>query len=208
MGNRAVIATQNKDLGVYLHWNGERESIESFLAYCDMKGYRPPEKDEYGWARLCQVIGNFIGGNLSVGIGKYERQDLNNGDNGVYIIKDWDIVDREYADYLKDNENHEINILNSLDIINQAMPTKEQATAEELVNYANKWNKKHIDYFFKNDDFHVYGEKDIENLKANGTITEKDIDDIMKRLEQDVNKMYENNNLFTLKNNNKNDLER
>lgn len=208
MGNRAVIATQNKDLGVYLHWNGERESIESFLAYCDMKGYRPPEKDEYGWARLCQVIGNFIGGNLSVGIGKYERQDLNNGDNGVYIIKDWDIVDREYAGYLKDNENHEINILNSLDIINQAMPTKEQATAEELVNYANKWNKKHIDYFLKSDDFHVYGDKDIENLKANGTITEKDIDDIMKRLEQDVNKMYENNNLFTLKNNNKNDLER
>ena len=40
-----------------------------------MKGYRPPEIDEYGWARLCQVIGNTIGGTLSVGIGRYENQD-------------------------------------------------------------------------------------------------------------------------------------
>ena len=42
MGNRAVI-TKDRDLygiGVYLHWNGGRDSVEAFLAYCDLKRYR------------------------------------------------------------------------------------------------------------------------------------------------------------------------
>ena len=61
MGNRAVITTEDKQIGIYVHWNGGRESVETFLAYCDMKNYRPPETDCYGWARMCQVIGNFFG---------------------------------------------------------------------------------------------------------------------------------------------------
>ena len=31
MGNRAVITTSKKDLGLYLHWNGGRDSIEAFF---------------------------------------------------------------------------------------------------------------------------------------------------------------------------------
>lgn len=96
MGNRAVITTQNKDLGVYLHWNGGRNSVEAFLLYCKLKGYRCPENDCYGWARLCQVIGNFFGGEYSVGIDTYDKLDTDNGDNGVYIIKDWQIVGKEF----------------------------------------------------------------------------------------------------------------
>ena len=45
MGNRAVITTRkagvnpaNSDAtGVYLHWNGGRDSVEAFLAYCKLK---------------------------------------------------------------------------------------------------------------------------------------------------------------------------
>ena len=59
MGNRAVIATREKKIGVYLHWNGGRDSVEGFLTYCKLKGYRCPEKDNYGWARLCQVKNKF-----------------------------------------------------------------------------------------------------------------------------------------------------
>ena len=29
MGNRAVISNNTKNLGVYLHWNGYREFVES-----------------------------------------------------------------------------------------------------------------------------------------------------------------------------------
>lgn len=64
MGNRAVITTR-KDLngiGVYLHWNGGRDSVSAFLTYCKLKGFRPPERDNYGWAYLCTTIGNFFGG--------------------------------------------------------------------------------------------------------------------------------------------------
>ncbi len=61
MGNRAVIATKQKDVGIYVHWNGGRDSIEAFLLYCRIQCFRPPNEDIYGWARLCQVIANFFG---------------------------------------------------------------------------------------------------------------------------------------------------
>ena len=98
MGNRAVITTkegyiiQESNLGVYLHWNGGRDSVEAFLKYCELKGFRSPENDCYGWARLCQVIGNFFGGGNSVGIDVVENLDCNNFDNGVYIIENNTLV--------------------------------------------------------------------------------------------------------------------
>lgn len=97
MGNRGVICTRNKDIGIYLHWNGGRDSVEAFLKYCKIQGFRSPEVDCYGWARLCQVIANFMeSSGLSIGIQKYENLDCNNGDNGVYIIENWEIVGREF----------------------------------------------------------------------------------------------------------------
>lgn len=183
MGNRAVITTPKKDIGVYLHWNGSRNNVESFLAYCDMKGYRPPEIDEYGWARLCQVIGNTIGGTLSVGIGRYENQDKDNGDNGVYVIKDWDIVDREYYPY---NEEHEDDILGALEYINLSMPANEQVTAEQLIDYSNKWIIKHQDYF-KDKNIDYYNGNNIESLEQAGTLSEKSLNEMFRNLEDEIN---------------------
>lgn len=99
MGNRAVITTNKSlnDVGVYLHWNGGRDSVEAFLAYCDLKGYRKPEEDSYGYAMLINVITNFFGDGLSCDVGNCEHLDTDNGDNGVYIIKDWRIVNRIYS---------------------------------------------------------------------------------------------------------------
>lgn len=101
MGNRAVITTNenfvNDGIGIYLHWNGGRDSVEAFLGYCKAQGYRSLTDDpSYGFARLAQVIGNFFGGGASVGINKVSCLDCDNGDNGVYIVDGWDIVDREY----------------------------------------------------------------------------------------------------------------
>lgn len=96
MGNRAVIATEKQDLAVYLHWNGGRDSVEAFLTYCKICGHRPPESDCYGWARLCQVIANYLGGITSIGIDTYNKLYTSaNYDNGVYVIKDWKIIARE-----------------------------------------------------------------------------------------------------------------
>lgn len=49
----------------------------------------------HGWARLCQVVGNFFGGSLSVGIGRHSDDDrMSPGDNGIYVIDGWRIVER------------------------------------------------------------------------------------------------------------------
>lgn len=100
MGNRAVITTPERKVGLYLHWNGGRDTVEPLLKYCELQGYRPPSQDCYGWARMCQVMGNFFGGSLSVGIGAYTTDEcMDPGDNGIYVIDGWKIVERLQTRY-------------------------------------------------------------------------------------------------------------
>lgn len=103
MGNRAVITTPEREVGLYLHWNGGRDTVEPLLRYCELQGYRAPSQDEYGWARMCQVMGNFFGGSLSLGIGPYttDRQ-MDPGDNGIYVIEGWRLVDHLRTEYDED----------------------------------------------------------------------------------------------------------
>ena len=86
---------------VYLHWSGGRDTVEPLLKYCERQGYRPPSTDSYGWARMAQVVGNFFGGSLSLGIDRFDRLG-DQGDNGVYVIDGWKIVDRIELDYDED----------------------------------------------------------------------------------------------------------
>ena len=96
MGNRAVITTKDKKIGIYLHWNGGRDSVEAFLKYCELKGFRCPEEDNYGWACMCQIIANYFGDGFCIGIDTFESlESTADYDNGVYIIEDWKIVGRE-----------------------------------------------------------------------------------------------------------------
>ena len=141
MGNRAVITSstmndvkKSNEIGVYLHWNGGRSSVEAFLKYCQLKGYREPDKDDYGWARLCQVIGNFFGGECSIGINRCNLLDCDNGDNGTYIIKGWNIVGRKYFD---GREQNHYNLEEALLKINEAQPPKEQLTKEYILEHMN-----------------------------------------------------------------------
>lgn len=129
MGNRAIIQTrqsyEKEGIGIYLHWNGGRDSIEAFLKYCELKGYRPPEQDFYGWARLCQVIGNFFGGTLSIGIDNFSKDAGEWQDNGTYIIEEWKIVDREcWSNTCKEQNNY--NLTDMLLAIDKSQPIKEQ----------------------------------------------------------------------------------
>lgn len=134
MGNRAVISTEDKQIGVYLHWNGGRDSVEAFLTYCKLKGYRPPEQDDYGWARLCQIIGNFFGGDLSLGIDKFEKLHYDNLDNGTYIIKNWEIIDRQYIDD-RFEEQQEYDLKDMLLDINERQPQHDQLPTETIEEY-------------------------------------------------------------------------
>lgn len=141
MGNRAVITTkanfESNGIGVYLHWNGGRDSVQAFLTYCKMKKYRTPASDNYGWARLCQVIGNFFGGSTSIGIDVCNNLDCDNWDNGTYIIDGWDIVDRKY---LISSEQNEYDLYNMLCEIDEAQPINEQLGAEKIRKLLDEMN--------------------------------------------------------------------
>lgn len=137
MGNRAVITTskdvevdKSNDIGIYLHWNGGRDSVEAFLTYCRISGFRTPEYDCFGMARLCQVIANFFGDDgLSVGIGRCCQLDCDNYDNGVYIIKNWQIVDRKF---FSGDEQDGHDLKKFVHTIDKAQPEESRLGEEEI----------------------------------------------------------------------------
>ena len=101
MGNRAVIAQRIDGVpreyspAIYLHWNGGRDSVQAFL---DAAKHLKLRGDDYGFARLTQIIGNFFGGGESLGISVLSRLDADNYDNGLYWINgNFEIVDREFV---------------------------------------------------------------------------------------------------------------
>ena len=109
MGNRAVITIKEKDVpqedwnSLYLHWNGGRDSVEPFLHVAKLYGIRCQEDSSYAIARLSQLIGNTLGGTLSLGVGAYKCLDTHS-DNGVYVVEDWEIVDRLNHDGYEQSE--------------------------------------------------------------------------------------------------------
>lgn len=135
MGNRAVITTEDKKIGVYLHWNGGYDSVNAFLTYCKLRDFREPEDDNYGWARLCQIIGNYFGGDLSVGIDTLDCLDCKNGDNGVYIIKNWEIVGREFAPRFEQNEYDLVKMVIEID---EEQPEKSRLGADYIKRHLEK----------------------------------------------------------------------
>lgn len=109
MGCRCVIVSKDTDrtnanqkIGIYLHWHGDKETVEAFLEEAKNKGVRDVMSDpSYGWARICQIIADNITAEslnspyetahahayeTSIGIGIVKDLDCHNYDNGVYYI--------------------------------------------------------------------------------------------------------------------------
>ena len=152
MGNRAVITnyvmeneteehfeqTKNERVGIYVHWNGGRESIEAFLKYCELRGFRPTDEDNYGWARLCQVIANFFEKDgLSIGIDTCSNLDCDNWDNGVYLIGDWKIKDRLYFD-AEEKSISQSELAKAIIEIDKSQPYEQQIGKEGIMKLAMK----------------------------------------------------------------------
>lgn len=157
MGNRAVITTrenfENNGVGVYLHWNGGRDSVQAFLKYCEVKGYRAPSTDSYGWSYLCGVLTNFFGDGLSCGIDTVRNLDCDNWDNGTYIIDGWEIIDREYYD---GEEQMEYDMYDMIEAIDEKMPAHMKLTDSEWTQVKQDCirtksfiddNEKMVDFF-------------------------------------------------------------
>lgn len=137
MRNRAVITWPSeentfnlRDPGIYLHHDGDYNTVRALLEYCRLKEFRKPDEDPYGLARFCQVAANYIGGDLGIGASLCGWLDFANGDNGVYICKGWDIVKREYV-YGEDKINYDT-IYNVMVEANQAMPKADRVHISKI----------------------------------------------------------------------------
>ena len=95
MGNRAVIclkdnnketSVKDDDLGIYLHWDGSRDTVEHFLNLTKTLMSDRLGDILYGKARLIGVIHEQIKGNLSFGVDKCIYLDTDNPDNGTYVV--------------------------------------------------------------------------------------------------------------------------
>lgn len=133
MGNRALVKLNKSDnVAVYLHWNGGIGSVRAFLKYCELRGFRV-DNGGYGVARFAQIVGNFFGGGLSVGIQPcmaHTEEEYNEEswglDNGIYVCENWEIVERYPKDTFSLGESSEYELEEMLIAIDKAQPVKEQ----------------------------------------------------------------------------------
>lgn len=111
MGNRCCIVDKNttkenanQKIGIYLHWHGDKETVQELLEEVKAKHPRGVISDpSYGYARLCQIIADEITAETlaspfetskshayetGIGIGIVSELDIQNGDNGIYYIDD------------------------------------------------------------------------------------------------------------------------
>ena len=102
MGNRAVIEFENTGTGVYLHWNGGKDSIDPLLAVAKEYGIPTSENPP---ADLVQVIKNTFDNQMTIEFNSIDQLDCDNFDNGVYVIDlNFNIVDRKYNKHPEQNE--------------------------------------------------------------------------------------------------------
>ena len=116
MSNSGVIQFKNNnEYGVYLHWNGGRDSVEAFLQYCKLKGYSNNDM-----CRFIQVVSNYFGGGNSIYLQPISKT---YSDHGIYIVNDWEIIERKNYHY---NEQKEYDLNEMLLEIDQSQPKELQ----------------------------------------------------------------------------------
>jgi hypothetical protein len=144
MGNRATIVFDEYKGGanqtaLYLHWNGGRSSIEGFLKATRILMDSRGQDESYNRARLTQVIGIYLVGNLSFGL---MENAFDPGDNGIYVIDSatLEIIERpdfdgtEDMDYdLNEFTNDVLSYVNAVyeKAGNTPLPTAEEYDAEK-----------------------------------------------------------------------------
>lgn len=110
MGNRAVISflehNQNAEsedlLGIYLHWQSSAPDVFAVLDVAKTLFLKETRSKPFlGNAELfisyfCRVFNTFVPGSLTA-VNLAKNSDCNNGNNGWYICKNFEVLERKYA---------------------------------------------------------------------------------------------------------------
>jgi hypothetical protein len=100
MGNRAIITAHTTENApcIYLHWNGGRASVEGFLEAARRLSIRGTSAASFD-AIAETIARHFFGGEVGLTVYRetYGQADIDNWDNGVYVIDaDLKIVGRKF----------------------------------------------------------------------------------------------------------------
>lgn len=151
MGNRAVITTLGNQKGIYIHWNGGRDSVEPVLWYC--KNIMP--KTRFAQTDLDKIAFVLDLLDFNPEVDDINRLDCDNYDNGVYIVKNFEIVGRLFKRY-EEQDSH--NFTEFVMWINEHMPKKWQKSEDDIIKtmclelpeYCNGDGKTDFDLFMQN----------------------------------------------------------
>lgn len=130
MGNRAFIMAEGASTGIYLSWNGGRDSVEAFLQYAELSGLPPLGRKNEGLPAFVTVLVNFFGNHgLHVHLDQCDPewpQGSDPGDNGVYVVNGFGITGR-YGICGPEQQRHELDAL--LRSIDAAQPERDRLGA-------------------------------------------------------------------------------
>ena len=146
MGNRAVITTNKLigNKGLYVHWNGGADTIKGILEYINKYSKINKENDREVLKEFELIYKVVFSNNYS--IDDYDNLDLNNFDNGVYII-DYDYIDDDFEK-------------KGLKIVGRIYPPRteqDEYNLNEIVGYI----KKSMEYY---NNIEKYGLKEFYNF--------------------------------------------
>ena len=157
MGNRAVIVFDeykptSDQTALYLHWNGGRDSVEAYLKATRILMHSRGQDASYARARFVQVIGMFMGGNMSFGMDSIKNLG-DQGDNGIYVIdsEKLEIKDRPGYTY-EEQDEYDLNeftneIINRINAMN-AYVDKDAGEYSKLgqLPTAEEYDKAELEY--------------------------------------------------------------
>ena len=129
MGNRAVIVGKESDFGIYLQWNGGRDSVEAFLEYSRLKGHPGIVGSGDGIFALSTIITNFFGkhGYYVRPMKGDEAREARIWDNGIYIVEGNEIIERRS---FEGKEQDDYELIDMLKRIDAAQPAEYQLGEE------------------------------------------------------------------------------
>lgn len=140
MGNSGFVMPENSRVGLYLHWDGGRDSVDAFLTYAELAGCLPlgASATDEGLAALAAftaTVMNFVepyGARLQL-CDPWDPDAARDADNGVYIVKDFAIIARYRAPEVEQDERELVPMLKAIDL---AQPEHRRLGADRITRAA------------------------------------------------------------------------